>query len=97
MKQIDKLFYSKGAEDSSKCDKIQFQLGNLGIKVNSTLTKLIKVAPKEIVLKAIDVLKEALAATKVRYASGFLVEAVGNTWIPNEGYEQKVELNIFKE
>jgi hypothetical protein len=55
------------------------------------------VAPEEIVLKAIDALKEALAATKMRNASGFLVEAIRNTWIPNEGYEQKVELNAFKE
>lgn len=39
------------------------------------MAKLIKVAPEEIVLKAIDALKEALAATKVRNASGFLVEA----------------------
>lgn len=64
-------------------------MDNLGIKVNSTLAKLIKVAPEEIVLKAIDALKEALATTKVRNASGFLVEAIRNTWIPNEGYEQK--------
>ena len=78
-----------------KNDNIQSQLDNLGIKVNSTLAKLIKVAPEEIVLKAIDALKEALAATKVRNASGFLVEAIRNTWIPNEGYEQKVELNVF--
>lgn len=78
-----------------KNDNVQSQLDNLGIKVNSTLAKLIKVAPEEIVLKAIDALKEALAATKVRNASGFLVEAIRNIWIPNEGYEQKVELNVF--
>ena len=78
-----------------KNDNIQSQLDNLGIKVNSTLAKLIKVAPEEIVLKAIDTLKEALTSTRVRNASGFLVEAIRNTWIPNEGYEQKVELNVF--
>lgn len=80
-----------------KCGKIQSELDTLGIKVNSTLAKLIKAAPEEIVLKAIDALKEALAATKVRNASGFLIEAIRNTWIPNEGYEQKVELDIFKQ
>ncbi|KJH70061.1 hypothetical protein [Aliterella atlantica] len=48
-------------------------------------------------LKAIDALKEALAATKVRNTSGFLVEAIRNTWIPNKGYEQKIELDAFKE
>lgn len=80
---------------SGKSDKVQSELNTLGIKVNSTLAKLVKVAPEEIVLKAIDALKEALAATKVRNASGFLVEAIRNTWIPNEGYEQKVELNVF--
>lgn len=85
----------EGPQISGKNDNIQSQLDNLGIKVNSTLAKLIKVAPEEIVLKAIDALKEALAATKVRNASGFLVEAIRNTWIPNEDYEQKVELNVF--
>lgn len=82
-------------KSASKCGNIQFELDTLGIKVNSTLAKLIKAAPEEIVLKAIDALKEALAATKVRNASGFLVEAIRNTWIPNEGYEQKVELDVF--
>lgn len=95
-----KSLHISGSEEpksTSKCGNIQSQLDTLGIKVNSTLAKLIKVAPEEIVLKAIGALKEALAATKVRNASGFLVEAIRNTWIPNEGYEQKVELNAFKE
>lgn len=48
-------------------------------------------------LKAIDALKEALATTKVRNPAGFLAKAIRNTWTPNEGYEQKVELDTFNE
>ncbi|MBE9193357.1 transposase [Gloeocapsopsis crepidinum LEGE 06123] len=99
--QVKNLYVSGSIQEDSKslgkCDKIQFELDTLGIKVNSTLAKLIKTAPEEIVLKAIDTLKESLAATKVRNASGFLVEAIRNTWIPNQGYEQKIELDAFKE
>ena len=53
--------------------------------------------PEEIVLKAIDTLKEALVTTEVRNPSGFLVKAIRNSWIPNEVYEQKLELDCFNE
>ncbi|BAY14177.1 DUF6262 family protein [Calothrix sp. NIES-2098] len=78
-------------------NKIQFELDELGVRINSTLSKLINSAPEELVLKAIDALKEALTNTEVRNPSGFLVEAIKNTWIPNEEYVQKVELDVFNE
>ncbi len=79
----------------STSDKLQSELSALGIRVNSTLSKLLSVAPEEVVLKAIAALKEALTTTEVRNPCGFLVEAIRNTWIPNEGYEQKVQMDLF--
>lgn len=87
----------KRSKKSGGSDNIKSELDALKIKMNSTLSKLIGQAPEGIVLKAIDALKEALVNTKVRSPSGFLVEAIKNTWIPNEEYEEKVELNAFNE
>ena len=78
-------------------DNIKSELNALNIKMNSTLSKLISQVPTETVLKAIDSLKEALSTTKVRNPEGFLASAIKNTWIPNEGYEEKVELDVFNE
>jgi hypothetical protein len=63
--------------------------------MNTTLSKLIGQTPEEAVLKAIDALKEALTTGNVRNPSGFLAEAIKNTWIPNKEYEEKVEQDIF--
>lgn len=78
-------------------NKIQFELDELGIKINSTLSKLIKSVPEELVLNAIDALKEALTNTEVRNPSGFLAKAIKNNWIPNEEYVHKAEVNVFNE
>ncbi|MBD2778219.1 DUF6262 family protein [Iningainema tapete] len=85
---------SKNTDDS---DNIKSELDALKIKMNSTLSSLIRQVPEEVVLKAIDTLKEALTKTKVHNRAGFLAEAIRNTWIPNEGYEEKVELDSFNE
>lgn len=78
-------------------NQLQSELELLGIKVNSTLAKLIKAEPEEVVLMAINALKEATASYEVLNPSGFLVEAIKKTWMPNEGYERKVELDCFNE
>lgn len=51
---------NKRLPKSSAIKKIQSELEKLGIRVNSTLSKLIKSAPEQVVLKAINTLKEAL-------------------------------------
>lgn len=78
-------------------NQLQSELDKLGIKVNSTLAKLIEAEPEEVVLMAINALKEAKASYEVLNPSGFLVEAIKKTWMPNEGYERKVELDCFNE
>lgn len=87
----------KRSKKAGGSDKIKSELDALKIKMNTTLSKLIEEVPEETVLKVIDTLKEALSKTKIRNPAGFLVEAIRNTWIPNEEYEEKAELNIFKE
>ena len=87
----------KRSKKSDSSDKIKSELNALNIKMNSTLSSLIGQAPEFVVLLAIEALKEALTTTIVRSPSGFLVEAIRNTWIPNTGYEQKFEENIFDE
>jgi chromosome segregation ATPase len=78
-------------------NQLQSELELLGIKVNSTLAKLIEAESEEVVLMAINALKEAKASYEVLNPSGFLVEAIKKTWMPNEGYERKVELDCFNE
>lgn len=87
----------KEATSSHTSHLVQSKLDELGIKVNSTLDQLIEAASEEMVLKAIDALREAETSYEVHNPSGFLVEAIKNTWTPNEGYEQKVELDVFNQ
>lgn len=85
----------KRSKKSGGSDKIKSELDALKIKANSTLLKLIGQTPEEVVIRAIDALKGALTTSAVRNPSGFLVEAIRNTWIPNEGFEKKAELDVF--
>ena len=87
----------KRSKKTGGSDSVKSELDALKIKISTTLSKLIEQVPEETVLKAIDALKEALSTTKVRNPTGFLAEAIRNTWIPNEGYEEKAELNAFNE
>lgn len=87
----------KRSKKTGGSDSVKSELDALKIKISTTLSKLIEQVPEETVLKAINTLKEALSTTKVRNPAGFLAEAIRNTWIPNEGYEEKAELDIFKE
>ena len=87
----------KRSKKSGGNDKIKSELDALKIKMNSTLSSLMGQVPEAVVLLAIEALKEALSKGNVRNPSGFLASAIKNTWIPNEGYEEKVELDVFNE
>jgi Family of unknown function (DUF6262) len=86
---------TKNSKNSSS--KIDSELSNLNIRPNSTLSKLIDSNPEEVVLNAISTLKEALSNQTVKNKIGFLVKAIENHWIPNENYEEKLELDVFNE
>lgn len=81
----------------SKFAQIYALLKKLDIKINSTLTKLIKATPESVILKAIAALEEALSTTSVRNRCGFLVEAIKNTWMPNVEHQEKLDLDCFNQ
>lgn len=56
------------------------QLQELGVKLNPTLTKTIKSASEEIVLKAIDALKEQLIKQDIPNVGGWLNKAIQEGW-----------------
>jgi len=81
-------------------DQIKSKLDEVGIKLNTTLTKTIKSsASEEMVLFAIEALFEALEHSEVNNPGGWLNAAIRNGWIPSEKHfpGQKAERDIFKE
>jgi hypothetical protein len=89
---IKKKFYNDNSIDDKQ---IKSEISALNIQMNSTLSKLIKRTKKEVVLNAIDCLKEALTTTQVNNLAGFLVEAIKNSWSKNEIDSRNVEPEIF--
>ena len=65
-------------------DNIKAQLAELKISLNSTLTKTIKSASEELVLNAIEALKEAMANGGVPRPGGWLNKAIQEGWTKNE-------------
>lgn len=80
-------------------DKIKSELAFVGVKLNTTLTKTIKSTSEEIVLIAIQALKEALELGNVERPGGWLNKAIQDGWMPNEKNLpiDKVERDIFKQ
>lgn len=87
----------KKTERSDINDKIKSELTSLGIKLNTTLSKTIKSAPVELVLSAIEVLKEAMVSGNIERPGGWLNAAIKDGWKPNEKYIKKGEWASFNE
>ncbi len=83
--------------NSNANDLIKQKLESLGIQLNSTLTKTIKTASSEIVLDAIEALKEALADNDIDKPGAWLKRAIELRWKPNAKIHIKSELEIFNE
>lgn len=80
--------------------QIKSRLDELGIPLNTTLTKTIKSAASlDIVLTAIKALSYAVEHGNVENPGGWLNTAIKDGWMPNEKHlpKQKNERNIFKE
>jgi hypothetical protein len=69
-------------------DRINDELDRLGIKLNSTLTRIIKAADEETVLNALAALEEAMGSGNVRNVSGFLVQAISQGWTKEDPPQQ---------
>lgn len=61
----------------------------VGIKLNKTLTQMIKSAPEAKVISALSVVKEALAAGDVRSKAGLFRKALEEAWEPNEADSER--------
>ena len=61
-------------------DSVKAELKELKIKINSTLRKLIRENPEEVILESIDALKYAMLKNEVNNPSGFLVKAIKSRW-----------------
>ncbi len=87
----------KRTERSVVSDKIKSELDSLEIKLNTTLSKTIKSASVELVLSAIEALKEAMASGNIERPGGWLNAAIKDGWKPNEKYVKKGEWENFNE
>jgi hypothetical protein len=70
-------------------DKIQSGLDDLGISLNPTLTKTIKEATEEIVLAAIEALKNQLERKDIPNPGGWLNTAIKEGWTKPESISTK--------
>ena len=80
-------------------DQIKSELADVGVKLNTTLAKTIRSSPEEIVLLAIQALKQALEHGNVERPGGWLNRAIQDGWMPNEKNlpMDLVERDIFKQ
>lgn len=80
-------------------NKIKSELAKAGIDLNTTLTKTIKCSSEELVISAIEALKEAMTTGSIERPGGWLNKAIKDGWKPNEKHlpQDKVMRDIFKE
>ncbi len=76
------------AQSSEISEVIKSELKSLGIKLNSTLRKIIKANDEQTVLNAIEALKEALETGEVLKPGGWLASAIENGWTKAESISQ---------
>ncbi|NJR31920.1 MAG: hypothetical protein HC778_02390 [Chamaesiphon sp. CSU_1_12] len=71
--------------------RIEQELASLGVKLNSTLSKVIRSAPESVVMNAIAALKEAITSGRIEHPGGWLKTAIESQWIPNEALEKRTK------
>lgn len=76
-------------KEAEVSDQIKSELEALGIPLNPTLTKTIKSTKEELVLNAIEALKEAMASGDIPRPGGWLNRAIQEGWIKNETQTQQ--------
>lgn len=71
------------------------ELIKLGVDLNSTIKRRLKEAPHEVIIKAIDSLREARAEGRVDNPSGFFNCALTDEWKANASNKQMTEQDVF--
>lgn len=87
------LLNNKKTEQSQINDTIKQALFELGIKLNSTLSKKIVTASSDVVLAAIEALKQAMKEGLVKSPGAWLARAIENGWTKNEPQLQQILYN----
>lgn len=68
--------------------RVVTELAELGIALNSTLKRKLKSKPEQVILNAIEALKQALESGAVIHSpGGWLAEAIDSEWVKNESLE----------
>ena len=75
---------NRRARQSNISDEIKRRLADLGIPLNSTLTKTLKNAPEARVLNAIEAFKEAMTSDNIEKPGAWLKQAIEEGWCKNE-------------
>lgn len=77
-------------------DDLKANLSEVGIKLNKTLTQMIKLAPEGQVINALSVVKEALALGAVRSKAGLFRKALEEAWEPNGADSEREASSITR-
>ncbi|MBD2078322.1 DUF6262 family protein [Leptolyngbya sp. FACHB-17] len=88
--------YQADINESDNSD-LAAELVKLGVQLNTTIKRAVQEAPKEVLSKALESLKEASVERRVENPSGFFYRAVTDAWKPNEEYEQGNSNTAFNE
>ncbi len=91
------LLADKRAAQSTVSDNIKAQLAELRISLNPTLTKTINSASEQLVISAIEALKEAMANGDVSRPGGWLTRAIQEGWMPSLKHLHACDHDIFNE
>lgn len=87
---LDDKIISEELIDRAINSEVKFQLEQVGIRLNPTLTKLIKSSSQQQVKNAISIVKEALfTGTKVRSKVGLFRKALESGWMPSQLDEER--------
>jgi hypothetical protein len=69
-------------------ERVETELAELGIALNSTLKRKIKSKPEQVILNAIEALKQAWGnGTVIQSPGGWLAEAIESEWVKNESLQ----------
>ncbi len=88
-KSVDKVTPISGKIKSKMSDEVKRELDSLGVKVNSTLIKKINGSSSEVVMAAIEALKDQLNRGEIKNPGGWLAKAIEEGWTKAESIPQQ--------